>query len=93
MGKPLITTDNVGCRDVVIDGETGWLCPVKDPVALADCMLQLLAMPAAERQAMGMAGRRFVVERFDEQQTVAHYLATLARYGVNPPKSSQNIGD
>jgi len=82
MGKPLITTDNVGCRDVVVDGETGWLCPVKDPVTLADCMLQLLAMPAAQRQAMGMAGRRFVVENFDEQQTVAHYLGTLARYGV-----------
>ena len=82
MGKPLITTDNVGCRDVVVDGETGWLCPVKDAAALADCMVQLVAMPAADRQAMGMAGRRFIVDKFDEKKVVAHYLATLARYGL-----------
>jgi glycosyltransferase involved in cell wall biosynthesis len=82
MGKPLIATDAPGCRDVVVDGETGWLCPVKDALALAGCMTELLAMPAAERQAMGMAGRRFIVDNFDEQKAVAHYLATLARYGL-----------
>ena len=82
MGKPLITTDNVGCRDVVRDGETGWLCPVKDAQALAHRMLQLLAMPVAERQAMGRAGRSFVIASFDERLTVARYLDTLARYGV-----------
>ena len=83
MGKPLIATDAPGCRDVVIDGETGWLCPVKDAVTLAGCMTQLLAMPAADRQAMGMAGRRFIEQNFDEQKVVAHYLATLARYGLS----------
>ena len=82
MGKPVITTDNVGCRDVVVEGQTGWLCPIKDALALAGCMTQLLAMPAADRQAMGMAGRRFVVENFDEQKVVAHYMTTLARYGL-----------
>jgi hypothetical protein len=51
-------------------------------VALAGCMTQLLAMPVAGRQAMGMAGRRFIVDNFDEQKAVAHYLATLARYGL-----------
>jgi glycosyltransferase involved in cell wall biosynthesis len=84
MGKPLIATDAPGCRDVVVDGETGWLCPVKDAAALAGCMVQLLAMPVVERQAMGMAGRRFIVDNFDEQKAVAHYLATLARYGLRP---------
>ena len=82
MGKPLIATGAPGCHDVVIDGKTGWLCPVKDAAALADCMSQLLAMPVADRQAMGLAGRRFIVKNFDEQKVVAHYLATLARYGL-----------
>lgn len=82
MGKPLITTDAPGCRDVVVDGKTGWLCPVKDAAALAKCMMQLLTMPAADRQAMGMAGRRFIEQNFDEQKVVAHYLATLERYGL-----------
>ncbi|MGV8804909.1 MAG: glycosyltransferase family 4 protein [Polaromonas sp.] len=82
MGKPLIASDAPGCRDVVVDGQTGWLCPVKDAVALAACMKQLLALPVADRQVMGKAGRQFVVDNFDEQKVVAHYLATLARYGL-----------
>ena len=82
MGKPLIASDAPGCRDVVIDGETGWLCPVKDAAALARCMVQLLAMPIADQQTMGRAGRRFIVNNFDEQKVVAHYLTTLVRYGL-----------
>lgn len=82
MGKPLIASDAPGCRDVVVDGQTGWLCPVKNAVALATCMKQLLAMPVADRQAMGKAGRKFIVDNFDEKKVVAHYLATLARYGL-----------
>jgi glycosyltransferase involved in cell wall biosynthesis len=87
MGKPLIASDAPGCRDVVIDGETGWLCPIKDASALADCMVQLLSMHVADRQAMGLAGRRFIVENFDEQKVVSHYLATLARYGLVKDKA------
>lgn len=83
MGKPLIATDAPGCRDVVIDGETGWLCAVKDAASLARCMVQLLAMPIANRQAMGMSGRQFIVDNFDEQKVVAHYVSTLARYGLS----------
>ena len=82
MEKPLIATDVPGCRDVVVNGKTGWLCPVKDATALAGCMVQLLDMPAADRLAMGRAGRLYIVNNFDEKKVVAHYLTTLARYGI-----------
>ena len=82
MEKPLIATDAPGCRDVVVNGKTGWLCPVKDATALAGCMVQLLDMPAADRLTMGRAGRRYIVNNFDEKKVVAHYLTTLARYGI-----------
>lgn len=82
MGKPLITTDTVGCRDVVINGRTGFLCPIKDASALADCMLQMLDMSNAERQAMGDAGRRLMIDKFDEQKTITQYLQTLTKYGI-----------
>ena len=87
MGKPVIASDVPGCRDVVIDGETGWLCPVKDAAALANCMVQLLVMPAVDRQARGMAGRRFIEQKFDEKEVVAHYITTLSRYGITKEKN------
>ena len=56
LGKPLITTDNVGCRETVEDGVTGLLVPMRDAQALADAMLKLARDPEL-RLKMGQAGR------------------------------------
>jgi glycosyltransferase involved in cell wall biosynthesis len=66
MGKPLITTDTVGCREVVEDGVNGLLVPVKDAEALARAMVRLIERPAM-RERMGKAGREKVELEFDER--------------------------
>ncbi|ADQ14044.1 glycosyltransferase family 4 protein [Halanaerobium hydrogeniformans] len=38
MGKPIITTDNPGCRETVVDGQNGFLIPVKDHKIWAEKM-------------------------------------------------------
>ncbi|MEQ8264481.1 TIGR03088 family PEP-CTERM/XrtA system glycosyltransferase [Pseudohaliea sp.] len=73
-GLPVIATRVGGNPELVLDGETGFLVPVGDPVALAATMLPLLDDPA-RRRALGEAGRRSVRERFDWSRTVAGYLA------------------
>lgn len=93
MAKPLITTDNVGCRDVVRNGETGLICPVKDAQALADSCLKMMKMSAAQCEAMGQAGRQFMADAFAEQKVIAQYMDTLARYGVEIVPTSQAITD
>jgi lipopolysaccharide/colanic/teichoic acid biosynthesis glycosyltransferase len=64
-GKPVVATDIAGCRDEVVDGETGLLVPVKDSEALADALLKLLR-DSALAQRMGRAGQRRARELFDE---------------------------
>lgn len=82
MAKPLITTDNVGCRDVVLPGQTGWLCPVKDAQALADCCEQLILLNPDQCRAMGEAGREFMRQKFDEELVIKQYGDMLHKYGV-----------
>ena len=53
MGKPLIATDVPGCRDVVIDGETGFLCDVRSAEALAKAMQRMLGLTSEERTGDG----------------------------------------
>lgn len=77
MGKPLIATDVPGCRDVVIDGETGYLCEVRSAESLAAAMLKMLATPAEARRKMGEVGRRKVEQEFGESRVVAKYLDAL----------------
>ncbi len=45
MGRPIITTDAPGCRETVIDGETGYLVPVEDAGAVAEKMIKFIENP------------------------------------------------
>lgn len=75
-GRPVVTTDAPGCRDAIVDGETGYLVPVRDSDALAERVRELLEAPDLRRQ-MGEAGRRLAVERFSTDHVVK---ATLRVY-------------
>ena len=83
MQKPIITTDNVGCRDVVNDGVNGYLCKVKNAVDLADKMEKMLRLTNEQRNAMGKAGRRKIVKEFDETIVIRKYIDTIEDVNCN----------
>lgn len=64
MGRPIITTDAPGCRETVIDGQNGYLVPVKAVNELADAMEYFIVNPERIEQ-MGKASRQLVEEKFD----------------------------
>jgi glycosyltransferase involved in cell wall biosynthesis len=62
-GCPIVTTDAVGCREAIIEGETGDLVPVGDVDALVGRLLRLISDP--ERRARyGVRGRLLAEQRF-----------------------------
>ena len=73
MGRPIVTTDTVGCRDAVEDGLNGLLCRVKDSTDLAEKLLRMLAMSDLDRAVMGLAGRKKMELEFDETIVIARY--------------------
>ncbi len=81
MGRAVIATDVVGCRDAVLDGETGILVPVRDPLRLAEAMISLIEHPAKIEQ-MGKAGRRLIEDRFDERAIIQTTIACYRELGV-----------
>jgi glycosyltransferase involved in cell wall biosynthesis len=68
MEKPIITTNNVGCKDVVDDGINGFLCNIKDSVDLASKMEKILNLTQSERNFMGKEGRKKMLNFFDDKQ-------------------------
>ena len=66
MGKAAIGTNVRGTREVIVDGETGYLVPVRNAPALADAISRLAADPAL-RHEMGRAARRRAETHFDER--------------------------
>ena len=78
--KPIITTDNVGCRDVVDDGVNGYLCKPRSVVDLVEKMEMFLALTKEEKDAMGIKSREKVKNEFDEKIVIGKYLEVLSSY-------------
>lgn len=76
MGRAVITTSAPGCRDTVIDGESGLIVPVRDARLLAAAMLRLVASPALLAR-IAAAGHARAVELYDARRVAASVLAAL----------------
>ena len=68
MALPVVVSDIRGCREVVVDGETGLLTPLKDVEALVAAVGQLLG-DGGLRSQMGRAGSARVMEHYTEART------------------------
>lgn len=73
IGRPIVTTDNIGCRDVVTDGVNGYLVPVKDVSALAR-KLKALIENRDLRVKMGRTSREIAENEFSVDDVIKKHL-------------------
>ncbi len=78
-GRPIVTSDVPGCREVVAHGDNGLLAPARDARALADAIERLVKDPALRRR-MGQRGRQRAESEFSIERVIAQ---TLALYDGN----------
>lgn len=82
LGRPIITTDVVGCKDVVDHNSNGFLCKVKNPIDLAEKMIQMVGLSQEQRMEMGAQGRKKVISQFDENIVIGKYLNAIGQLEV-----------
>ncbi|MCS7308613.1 MAG: glycosyltransferase [Armatimonadetes bacterium] len=75
-GVPAVSTDVGAVREIVLDGETGFVVPPEDEQALAERILYLLLHPD-ERQRMGVRARQHAESHFDLRQMIERYARVL----------------
>lgn len=73
IGRPIITTDSIGCKDTVEDDVNGFLIPIKDSHALAD-KLRILLTDSELRIKMGKAARTIAERNFSLSDVVDKHL-------------------
>lgn len=71
-GKPVVATDGGGTKEIIIDGESGFLVPVKDAESLYEKMVQLLNDNSL-RKTMGEKGRKIILEKFSIENMIEKY--------------------
>lgn len=77
MGKPMVTTDNVGCRETVDDGVNGFLCAPRDTASLVNALEKIISMDHQQRLEMGRKSREKIEREFDETIVINKYLEAV----------------
>ncbi|MEZ9761307.1 glycosyltransferase family 4 protein [Vibrio splendidus] len=77
MGKPIVTTDNVGCRETVDDGINGYLCEPRSTSSLIEKLELMVTQSHDQRLQMGLESRTKVENEFDEKIVINKYLEAV----------------
>ena len=77
-GLPVVATDIPGNRDLVTDGATGLMVPIRDPARLSQAIERLLNAPDL-RVRLGTAAREVAVSRFSLARMADQHLELFAR--------------
>lgn len=80
MGKPIIATDVSGCRELVDDGKTGYLCTPRESKDLVQKLEWFINLPKERREKAGKLGRQKMIEEFSEDMVVGVYLDKLKKW-------------
>lgn len=81
IGRPIITTDSVGCRETVINGVNGFLIPVKSPDVLAK-KIEVLINDAPLRKKMGIESRKIAEEKFSIDLVISKHFAIYSSFDL-----------
>lgn len=80
MGRPIITTDNVGCRETVINNVSGYVCSPRSVAALYSTMERMLLMPREKLCKFGVESRYHIESQFDERRIIERYLSKIKEF-------------
>ena len=76
-GRPIITTDRAGCREIIDDQVNGYIVKQKDSNDLIEKLERFINLPYEQKKTMGLAARAKVEKDFNRQIVVRKYLDEL----------------
>ena len=81
IGRPIVTTNSIGCKDTVDDGVNGYLIPIKDSIALAGRIKQLIDNKEL-RETMGKASRKKAEKEFAIDDVIQKHLKIYEQHSA-----------
>ena len=79
MERPIITTDNVGSNELIIDKVNGFKCESKNVTSLTEKMEKMYSTSIEDRIIMGKNGRQRILDLFDENRIIQIYKEKIKK--------------
>lgn len=80
-GRPIISTDRSGCKEIIEDGENGYLVKPKNLGSLVEKVEQFVNLSYEEKKEMGIKSRAKIIEEFDRKKVVDVYVNEIEKLG------------
>lgn len=76
-GRPVITTNRSGCKEIVEDGKTGYIIEIKNSQQLIDKIEEFLKLSNEQRKQMGLEARKKVEKEFNRNIVIDKYIKEI----------------
>jgi len=76
-GRPIITTNRAGCKEIVEDGVNGYMIECQDTEGLKEKVEKFIKLPSKEKEKMGLNGREKVEKEFDREIVIRSYIEEI----------------
>ena len=83
MGRPIITSNTPGCKEVVDNGINGYLCLPRDFSDLALKMINFITLPYEQKVVMGRNSRNKAEALYDEKIIISRYIDCIQKITLN----------
>ncbi len=77
--RPVITTNVPGCNRIIKNNFNGILCNSRSNFSLKNAMNKFINLPKYKRKIMGINGRKFVENEFNEKRVIDTYFKILKK--------------
>lgn len=77
IARPIITTNRIGCKETIINNESGFLIEEKNAKDLIEKMKRFIELPMSEKELMGKKGRKHIEENFNRDIVVKQYYEQI----------------
>ncbi|MDQ7088879.1 MAG: glycosyltransferase family 4 protein [Acidobacteriota bacterium] len=91
-GRPVIVAAAGEMADLVEEARCGFVVPPEKPEALAEAMVRMAALDEGERRAMGAAGRRYILERYQRRDLAWKVLKSFEEITGGPAAGDSASG-
>lgn len=78
-GRPCITTNRPGCKEIIEGGYNGFIVNQKDSEDLIRKIEEFISLPLSQRKQMGLNGRKKIEENFDRNIVIRKYVEEIKR--------------
>jgi len=78
-GRPIITTNRSGCKEIVVDGVNGFVIQQKNSKDLIEKIEKFIKLDYEAKRKMGLEGRKKVEKEFDRQIVVDAYMNEIKK--------------